>query len=140
MEIREIDLIDPPTEDNEVYWTLIGWKIGKYWVARGCWGNIGSPCRVSYDFQRVWDWNQKHLGHKIQLLGFYHTHPHMDASPSSQDYRAMAGATVAFGRPLACLIEGVNGLRGHWFIDDETPHMTLWAKRFGKNLFIGRLP
>jgi hypothetical protein len=51
----------------------------------------------------------------------------------------MGAWTVCFGKPLACLIKGTNGLKAHWFIDDETPHITCWVKRFGR-LYVGRIP
>lgn len=119
--------------DNEVYLALIGGRVGKFWWACGQSPAEGRPASVDFDHRFVMD-NEK------QIVGFYHTHPSFLATPSSTDYATMGAWTVCFGRPLACLIEGVDGLKGHWFYDDETPHRTGWVKRLGKNLFIGMMP
>jgi len=55
------------------------------------------------------------------------------------DYDTMGAWTVCCGKPLVCIIKGTNGLRAHWFIDDETEHITGFVRRFGK-IFIGRMP
>lgn len=121
--------------DNEVYLALTGGRVGNYWWAIGNWGAIGSPSRVNFDPYLVMK-REKDVG---DVIGFYHSHPHCDASPSHTDYTTMVGWILSFGRPLACLIEGVDGLKGHWFIDDETPHVTTEVTRVGE-FFSGIIP
>lgn len=121
--------------DNEQYQCLIGGIAGRYWWGVAHWDTEGRPSGVDFDPNIVLQ-RENEYG---DVVGFYHTHPHMSSSPSSIDYRAMGGWTVCFGRPLACLIKGVDGLKAHWFIDDETRHVTGWVKRFGR-LYVGRIP
>jgi hypothetical protein len=51
----------------------------------------------------------------------------------------MGAWTLSMGKPLVCCIKGINGHKAHWFIDDETKHVTGWVQRFG-NIWIGRVP
>jgi proteasome lid subunit RPN8/RPN11 len=55
------------------------------------------------------------------VIGFLHTHPGMAARPSRRDVRTMRAWCSAFGKPLLCLIAGVDGLRG-WRFDDDAPN------------------
>jgi hypothetical protein len=120
---------------NEVYLALLGMRVGRYWYGVGHWDAEGSPGGVAFDPDLVLDRDEE----KGDVIGFYHTHPGMPADPSSIDYKTMSGWTVCLGKPLVCCIKGVSGLRAHWFIDDETPHITGWIRRFG-NLYVGRIP
>lgn len=121
--------------ENEVYLGLIGGHVGRYWYGVGHWDAVGRPTRVDFDPKVVMDREMSHH----DVVGFWHTHPNMPARPSSVDYAAMGAWTVSFGKPMVCLIKGRDGLKAHWFIDDETPHYTSWAKRFGR-VFVGRIP
>ena len=121
---------------NEVYHALIGQVEGLNWWARSLGDNAeGSPGQVAFNYQRAYD---RDLSHG-DVIGFYHTHPNTIAHPSQTDYRTMGAWTVCFGRPLVCLIEGVDGLKCHWFIDDETEHITSSISRIG-DIFVGNLP
>jgi hypothetical protein len=120
---------------NEIYLGLIGGRAGRYWWGVGYWDAEGSPCGVGFDHKVVMDRQIEHG----DIVGFFHTHPQMAARPSSIDYNTMGTWTNTFGKPLVCCIKGANGLKAHWFIDDETPHITGWVKQFGK-IFIGRVP
>ena len=123
-------------KDNEVYLGLTGGFIrGTYWYGKGHWPSEGSPASVAFNYQDIYDREREHH----DVVGFYHTHPHCIGFPSSTDYRTMAGWTVAFGRPLACLIEGTDGLHGWWFIDDETEPVEGWVRQFN-GCFIGKVP
>jgi hypothetical protein len=120
---------------NEVYLGLTGGIVGRYWFGVGQWHKEGQPAHVQFDGPRVME-REEEYG---DIIGFFHTHPKMTASPSGIDYRTMGAWTVSFGKPLVCCIKGTNGLKAHWFIDDETEHVTGWVRRFG-NIFIGRVP
>lgn len=121
--------------DNEIYLGLIGGHVGRYWWGIGNWDREGHPVGVNFDPKVVME---RELSDR-DVVGFFHTHPNMSARPSSIDYKTMAGWTVCFGKPMVCLIKGRDGLKAHWFVDDETPHHTSWAKQFGR-IFIGRIP
>lgn len=122
-------------KDNEVYQGLVGGRHGKFWWGRGFWDAEGQPASVHFDYQLVLD---RWLEHR-DVVGFYHTHPHFTARPSSTDYQTMGAWTVTLGCPLVCLIEGTDGLKAHWFIDDETSHITGWVRRVA-GLFVGNIP
>jgi hypothetical protein len=125
------------TNDNEVYEGLTGGIIsGRYWWGRSLGDNSeGSPGQVGFDFKVVFDREDSHG----DIVGFYHTHPHCAGQPSSTDYATMGAWTVSFGRPLVCLIEGTDGLNAHWFIDDETDHVSSWIRKVG-DLYVGKIP
>lgn len=122
--------------ENEVYLGLVGGVLGRYWWGVGHWDSEGSVSRVAFDHKKVMEREEQHG----DVVGFYHTHPCTPSSPSQTDYMTMGGWTVCFGRPLVCLIRGTNGLKAHWFIDDEKPHVTSWVKCFGGRIFVGRVP
>lgn len=123
--------------ENEVYQAIVGGKFGKLWWGRGldCSNTEGTPGSVAFDPQIVVD-REDNEG---DFVGFWHTHPSFPAAPSSTDYQTMGAWTLSLGRPLLCLIEGTDGLKAHWFINDETRHKTGWVKKIG-DLYIGIIP
>jgi len=120
---------------NEIYQGLIGGRKGRYWYGVGHWDVEGSPGGVPFDPKVVMDRQMEHG----DVVGFYHTHPSMPARPSSIDYRTMGTWNLAFGKPLVCCIRGNEGIQAHWFIDDETEHITGKVKQFG-SIFVGIVP
>ena len=52
------------------------------------------------------------------VIGFYHTHPGLPACPSRRDVRTMHAWCSAFGKPLLCVMAGVDGARGYRFEDE----------------------
>lgn len=122
--------------ENEIYTAIVGWRIGSHWIGRGLTKTEaeGEPSLVSFDYEMIYDREDS----KGDVLGFYHTHPNFVADPSTTDYKTMGTWTTSFGRPMLCMIEGTDGLKAHWFIDDETDHETLWVRKIGK-WFIGKL-
>lgn len=122
-------------KDNEVYLGLTGGLIRGYWWGKGHWPAEGTPATVGFNYKHVYDREDSHG----DVVGFYHTHPHSYGMPSSTDYATMGAWTVCFGRPLVCLIEGIDGLNAHWYIDDETKPIQAWVKKIG-GIFIGTVP
>ena len=125
-------VVESEMKDNEVFMALLGGRIGKYWWGFGQWDSEGAPARVGFDWKLVQDREKTHG----DVIGFWHTHPHFPATPSDRDRRTMGAWTLCFGRPLACCIEGIDGLKAHWYEDDEQPPVTAEIKRIG-NLFFG---
>lgn len=121
--------------ENEVYLALVGGRMGRFWWGKGQWPREGQPAQVSFDHKKVMEQEERHGN----IVGFFHTHPKFKATPSSTDYATMDGWTTCFGKPLACCIEGTDGLKAHWFFDDETEHETYKVWRFG-DYFIGVYP
>lgn len=121
---------------NEVYHGVVGQVDGLHWWAKSFGDNSeGSPAQVAFNYQRIYERDIT----KGDVIGFYHTHPNTMACPSVTDYATMGAWTVCFGRPLLCMIEGVDGLKAHWFIDDEKKHLTSTVSRIG-DIFVGNLP
>ena len=118
---------------NEIYYCLIGKVRKKFWWAKGMWGTEGQPAEVVFDYAQVIQRDDT----KHDVVGFFHTHPQMSYLPSSTDYDTMGAWTNCLGKPLVCVIKGCNGIRAHWFIDDETKPITQWTKKIG-SFFIGR--
>lgn len=124
--------------DREVYHGLVGHINirGRCWWAQSLHDDqVGQPCQVSFDPQVI----EKREDEKHDVVGFYHTHPQFFADPSGRDYKTMMAWTVAFGKPLVCCIRGVDGLKAHWFVDDETPHITCWMIKV-RGWYFGRIP
>lgn len=118
--------------ENEVYYLLTGrWLSDTLWIARGCFSTEGRPASVNFDAKSVIEQEKTHGN----VLGFYHTHPHMPATPSSIDYDTMNTWIDCLGKSLLCLIEGANGLRiYHW--ENENYYIRGKGRRFG-NFFMG---
>lgn len=122
--------------DNEVYYGLIGQIHNDWWWAQ-CLGDHaeGSPGQVEFNWRLIMDREESHG----DIVGFYHTHPQTVGCPSHRDYRTMGAWTVSFGRPLLCLIEGVDGLNANWFKDDETNHIRGSIVQIG-DIYVGKVP
>jgi hypothetical protein len=121
---------------NEQSWILTGGYHRKLW-----WGYLsheseGHPGSVDFPYKWVNDREEK----TGDVVGFMHTHPGFLASPSLRDDATMAQWFLSFGKPLICLIEGVNGLKGYLYYDDEQPPIPIRTiKRFGQ-LVVGIMP
>lgn len=116
---------------NEHCWVLIGHTEGDLWYGRMHKMTSGAPCSVAFDA----DWVMKREEEHGDIVGFLHTHPGMAAFHSSRDDRTMWAWVCSFGKPLACLINGVDGLRAWWYIDDESPPEEYQVKRLDKLMF-----
>jgi hypothetical protein len=121
---------------NEICLTLIGkWLTKKLWVAKGHWLQEGHPTQVGFE----------HLYNRIlrkeidpeKIIGFYHTHPKFRASPSLMDHETMNQWVDVLGKPLLCLIEGVDGLNIFYFFGDWEYYHCGKGIRDGKT-FVGK--
>jgi len=122
---------------NEECWILIG-KVGEFfWYGRRCFMTTGEPATVEFDFDYVLEREEK----KGDVIGFLHTHPNMPASPSKTDDDTMRAWVNCFGKPLVCGIYGIDGLRGHFYIDDESdPIECEQMKRLPSRFIVGNTP
>jgi hypothetical protein len=107
----------------EEAWTLVGRRRGRVWQARRIGRQRGAPEQVAFDGPAVLDREET----RRDVVGFLHTHPACDAVPSSRDLATMRAWVSAFGKPLLCLIEGTDGLRGYRFDDDASSGTLLLA-------------
>lgn len=119
---------------DEECWVLLGQRRGRVWYARRTAYTVGEPHAVAFDHAAVLEREEQ----RGDVIGFYHTHPEGKARPSQRDLRTMRAWVGAFGKPMLCLIEGVDGLIGYRFDDDECGGKAmLTAERFPRNLVIG---
>lgn len=112
-------------------WVLLGHREGDLWWGHMHQMTVGAPCSVAFDP----DYVLRREEEKGDVVGFYHTHPGFSAYPSSRDDATMHQWVCSFGKPLVCLIRGVDGLRAWWYVDDESPAEEFQVKRTGTFLF-----
>jgi hypothetical protein len=120
---------------NEQCFVLIGKCYPRLGLWRGSFDSytLGLPSEVKFDMEYVWE-------NRSRIVGIIHTHPGSPASPSKTDYATFHAWVTALGKPFLCCILGIDGLRAHWFFDDESPHIEGGVRRIRKNLIVGRLP
>jgi proteasome lid subunit RPN8/RPN11 len=70
---------------------------------------------MSVRFDGLWTLQREEK--RCDVLGFLHTHPDGPPSPSTRDERTMRAWCSSFGKPLLCLIQSPQGLRGYRFED-----------------------
>ena len=99
----------------EQCWTLVGQRRGRVWYARRLRPQSGERTRVCFDGP----WVLRREERRQDVLGFYHTHPDGPAHPSRRDVRTMRAWCSAFGKPLLCVIDSPDGVRGYRFDHDE---------------------
>lgn len=119
---------------NEACWVLIGRRRGRVWHARLATYSVGRPTTVEFDAASVLEREEL----RGDVVGFCHTHPSSPAIPSERDLKTMRAWVSAFGKPLLCLIDGIDGLRGYRFDHDECDGQPLLlVERFPRNVLIG---
>lgn len=121
---------------NEIFYTIFGRLIFKtIFIGKIDMFNEGEPSSVSFDHTKLLN----KIKNNHNLIGFYHTHPNMDAFVSTTDYNTMSGWTISEGKPLFCLIEGNNGLKTYIFVEQPETVSFIEAnmkiKQFGKFIF-----
>lgn len=114
---------------NEEVYLLFGFQLGPFWCGRIVEKsyNEGSPCLVS--FESVYDFALKNLD---KLIGFYHTHPSFTADYSTTDHTTMCGWSVTSGKPLMCLIQGVDRLANWCYTDEVNDPKEFKVHKIGK--------
>lgn len=125
-------MFEPNMNIEECFVLMAKFRAGRFWVARPDKYTTGEPASVRFDPDYIWE-NRK------RLLGWWHTHPHWTAYPSSTDYQTMHAQVCSIGKPLLCVIEGTDGLRAWWFFDDESFAVegSIWRRG---NTYVGRMP
>lgn len=101
----------------EECWVLVGQRRVDIWLCRPLNRTEGKPETVEFDGGAALV--REESSHDV--IGFLHTHPDCEAKPSQRDRDTMQAWVSALGKPLLCLIEGTDGLRGFCFPDDESP-------------------
>lgn len=99
---------------NEKCWPLVGERRGRIWFARRWTQSVGRPVDVEFDAAAVLDREER----KGDVIGFLHTHPQTTAVPSLRDLSTMRGWASCFGKPLLCVIDGIDGPAGYRFDSD----------------------
>jgi len=119
---------------NEECWVLLGQRRGRVWRARCATYSEGDAATVEFDANAVLQREEK----RGDVVGFLHTHPTTVARPSQRDLQTTRGWVGAFGKPLLCLIDGTDGLRGYRFDHDECMGIELMLiERFPRGQIVG---
>jgi proteasome lid subunit RPN8/RPN11 len=119
---------------NEECWVLVGRRRGRIWNSRAIGRCAGAPAHVEFDGPAVLVREER----RRDIIGFLHTHPQFDATPSRRDIATMQAWVLAFGKPLLCLIRGRDGLKGYRFDDDRSEGIPLLAvEEFARGVIIG---
>lgn len=104
-------------DGNEKCWSLMGEEFDGIWVLKMTGETEGTPASVSFNHELV----MRAEDNGTPFVGWLHSHPYWTAVPSDRDVKTMGAWCLSLGRPLLCAITGSDGLRGWWFLDDETP-------------------
>jgi hypothetical protein len=123
-------------KQNEESWILTGGTHRRLFWGYMSHRSEGHPGSVNFPYK----WVNQREELENDVVGFYHTHPCFIASPSPRDDATMAQWVLSFGKPLICLIEGINGLKGYLYYSDEQPPIPIRTiKSFGQ-LIVGIMP
>jgi proteasome lid subunit RPN8/RPN11 len=118
----------------EQCWTLLGQHRGRIWLCRRVRQMHGERTRVRFD--GAWVLTREEC--RGDVVGFLHTHPDGPVLPSDRDVRTMRAWCLAFGKPLLCLSDGPEGLRGYRFDNDEsTGELLVMLEAFPRGVVIG---
>lgn len=118
----------------EQCWTLLGERRGRVWLCQRMRRTSGERVRVRFDGT----WVSQREERRGDVVGFLHTHPDGPASLSGRDVRTMRAWCLSFGKPLVCLIDSPEGLRGYRFDDDESAGEALASvEAFPRGVVIG---
>src|SRR5581483_10065127 len=120
---------------NESCWVLTGdWDADLWWAIP--WNKTtGSPFSVEFDYNWVLERENK----EKDIIGWLHTHPGMVAMPSSRDHATFKAWVSCLGKPLVCVIKGIDGWRAWWYLNDEDEPVEYQVKAV-KNLIFGVTP
>jgi proteasome lid subunit RPN8/RPN11 len=120
--------------ENERCWTLLGQVRGRVWYGRRV--GLSHGQRTSVAFDGLWTLDREEKRHDV--LGFLHTHPDGPPSPSTRDVRTMRAWCSSFGKPLLCLIQSPQGLKGYRFEDGKSGVVDLeLVELFPRGIVIG---
>jgi len=118
--------------ENEECYILFGRKIGRFWIAKLDKYTLGDTSNVEFDPDYVFN-------NRSKVVGWVHTHPVYLGSPSATDNATTKAWVCSLGKPLVCCIHGVDGLRSHWYMDDESSPLEGRIRKIGKYM-IGVIP
>lgn len=89
---------------NETQLTILGFRLWNFAFGVGVWPHEGNPHSVVMDIRKPLKWRR-------WLLGFYHTHPNILNYPSNTDIHTFFTWGNALGKPIYCLIDGIDAER-----------------------------
>tara|TARA_Y100000310_G_scaffold339672_2_gene433054 strand:+ start:842 stop:1246 length:405 start_codon:yes stop_codon:yes gene_type:complete len=127
--IRTISQFFHEPVDYEECFILEGTRNRFIWQARPTrfsTDNTLASVKFNYDYA---------LKNRHRIVGWLHNHPNMPASPSSTDRTTMHAWFFTLGKPLVCCIYGSDGLKAHWYMDDENSPVEKRVMYFNGRLF-----
>ncbi len=120
---------------NENCWILVGENKKDLWWGKRMKRTEGEPCVVRFNPYWVIERDEKYH----DIVGFIHTHPNFSAHYSGRDDLTMKAWVTCLGKPLVCCIQGVDGLKAWWYMDDENKPEAFDAKAI-RGLVFGVTP
>ena len=119
--------------ENEQSWICTGGITGRLWYGYLSHQSEGTPGSVNFPYK--WVIEREETKHDVN--GFKHTHPGFSAVPSLRDMATFHQWVMSFGKPLMCLIEGIDGLKAYLFYDDESNCIRCkTVKQFGQLIVV----
>jgi proteasome lid subunit RPN8/RPN11 len=113
-------------------WVLVGQRRGGIWLGKMLDRAVGRPELVEFDGVAALAREES----RGDVIGFLHTHPACEATPSRRDVDTMQAWTSALGKPLLCVIVDTDGLHAHRFDDDTSEGIQLAQVEQFENDFI----
>lgn len=144
-EIEEIDLIEKEAEEAgfvEEVWFLYGIRLWSLFIGFTVYQNSGEVAQVNFNWEKAFSFLPFLKNANKFLIGFYHTHPGGDPSPSTTDTETMGTWVKALGRPTLCLIKSEGVYKCYLYMRSNKNSSDIKYKKIKsflfKNIFIGK--
>jgi proteasome lid subunit RPN8/RPN11 len=126
----------------EEVWFLFGFRIHNLFFGFTVYQNKGEVAHVTFDWKKAFSFLPFLKDANKFLLGFYHTHPGGDPSPSTTDTETMGTWVKALGKRTLCGIKSGNVQKCYLYqrVSDKSPDIkykkikSVWINNF----FYGR--
>jgi hypothetical protein len=126
----------------EEVWFLFGIRIGDLFFGFTVYQNKGEVASVTFDWKKAFSFLPFLKNANKFLIGFYHTHPGGDPSPSSTDTETMGTWVKALGKGVLCGIKSGNQQKCYLYkrVAEDSADIkykkikSVWVK----NLFYGK--
>lgn len=86
---------------NEQHLTILGFRLWRYCFGVGLWPKEGDEVSVQMDVEKAMRWRK-------WIIGMWHSHPTFLNYPSGVDKQTFYTWSLTLGKPLFCLITGID--------------------------------
>lgn len=144
-EIEEIDLIEKEAEEAgfvEEVWFLYGIRLWSLFIGFTVYQNSGEVAQVNFNWEKAFSFLPFLKNANKFLIGFYHTHPGGEPSPSTTDTETMGTWVKAMGKAMLAGIKSGDKQKCYLYrrVSPDSSDIkykkikSLWVKNF----FVGR--